>query len=145
MLGSRKLEPKEIPMIHSSLLLRRALQADALVSGAMALLLTLGANALSRILALPQPLLLETGLFLIGYAVCVGWLGARAAVPKPLVLIVIVGNALWTLASVVLLVSDAIAPNALGLAFVASQALAVGVFAELQYIGLSRSHRAVTA
>lgn len=43
-----------------STLLRRALQADALVSGAMALLLSLAAGTLSRLLALPQPLLLET-------------------------------------------------------------------------------------
>jgi len=132
-------------MIHPSMLLRRALQADALVSGAMALLLTLGATMLSRLLALPQPLLLETGLFLIGYAACVGWLGSRAAVPKPLVLIVIVGNAAWTLASLALLISGAVAPNTLGIGFVAIQAAAVGVFAELQFIGLRRSDRAATA
>lgn len=99
-----------------SALLRRALQADALVSGAMALLLSLAAGTLSRLLALPQPLLLETGLFLIGYAALVGWLGTRRALPKALVLIVIGGNALWTLGSVALLLSGMVAPNALGVA-----------------------------
>ncbi|MCD0421361.1 hypothetical protein LOC51_29425 [Rubrivivax sp. JA1024] len=128
-----------------STLLRRALQADAVVSGAMALLLSLGAGTLSRLLALPQPLLLETGLFLIGYAALVGWLGTRNVLPRVLVLIVIGGNALWTLASVALLLSGAVAPNALGLAFVLLQATAVGIFAELQFIGLKRSDAALAS
>ncbi|NEV76484.1 hypothetical protein DYI24_05435 [Rhodopseudomonas sp. BR0C11] len=132
-------------MAHPSTLLRRALQADAVVSGAMALLLSLAAGTLSRLLALPQPLLLETGLFLIGYAALVGWLGTRSVLPRTLVLIVIGGNALWTLASVALLLSGAVAPNALGIAFVLMQATAVGIFAELQFIGLKRSGAAVAA
>ncbi|ABD08452.1 conserved hypothetical protein [Rhodopseudomonas palustris HaA2] len=132
-------------MIRPSVLLRRALQADALVSGAMALLCAFGAGALSPLLALPQPLLLETGLFLIAYAAFVGWLATRAALIRPLVLLVIVGNALWTLGSIALLISGAVTPNALGIAFVVMQAIAVGVFAELQFIGLRRSERAVTA
>ncbi|NEW93373.1 hypothetical protein [Rhodopseudomonas sp. BR0M22] len=128
-----------------STLLRRALQADAVVSGAMALLLSLAAGTLSRLLALPQPLLLETGLFLIGYAALVGWLGTRNVLPRALVLFVIGGNALWTLASVALLLSGAVAPNALGLAFVLLQATAVGIFAELQFIGLKRSDAALAS
>ncbi|MBI5128059.1 MAG: hypothetical protein HZA66_01335 [Rhodopseudomonas palustris] len=132
-------------MIHPSMLLRRALQADALVSGAMALLLALGAGALAPVLALPQPLLFETGLFLIAYVAFVGWLGSRAAVSKPLVLLVIVGNVLWTLGSVALLISGAVTPNALGIGFVVIQAIAVGVFAELQFVGLGRSGAARVA
>lgn len=126
-------------MIHPSLLLRRALQADALVSGAMALLLTFSSAMLSRLLALPQPLLFETGAFLIGYAALVGWLGTRATMPKLLVTTVIVGNALWTLGSIALLMSQAVAPNLVGTGFVLMQAIAVGVFAELQFVGLRRS------
>lgn len=126
-------------MIAPSLLLRRALQADALVSGAMALLLSLAANPLSRMLGLPQPLLLESGLFLIAYAAFVGFLGVRSALPRLVVLVVIIGNALWTLGSIALLLSGAVAPNALGVTFVVMQAVAVGVFAELQWIGLKRS------
>lgn len=132
-------------MTHPSTLLRRALQADAVVSGAMALLLSLAAGTLSRLLALPQPLLLETGLFLIGYAALVGWLGTRNVLPRALVLIVIGGNALWTFASVALLLSGAVAPNALGIAFVLIQATAVGIFAELQFIGLKRSDTALAS
>ncbi len=130
-------------MIHPSLFLRRALLADAVVSGAMALLLTFGAGILTSLLNLPEALLLESGLFLIAYAAFVGLLGSRAAMPKALVLLVIVGNALWTLASVALLMSGAVSPNLLGMAFVVMQAVAVGMFAELQFIGLRKSATAM--
>jgi hypothetical protein len=126
-------------MINPSLLLRRAIQIDAVVSGAMALLLTFATGMLALLLHLPEALLLESGLFLIAYAALVGWLGTRATMPKLLVLMIIIGNAVWTLGSIGLLFSDAVTPNLLGQVFVAAQAIAVGVFAELQTIGLRRS------
>jgi hypothetical protein len=132
-------------MIHPSQFLRRAILADAIFSGASAVLLTLGAGPLAPLLNLPEPLLRETGLFLIAYAALVWWLGTRQAMPKPLVLIVIAGNAAWTLASIALLFSGWVNPNLLGEILVGMQAIAVGAFAELQYIGLRRSGGAVTA
>jgi hypothetical protein len=56
---------------------------------------------------------------------------------------VIAGNAVWTLASIALLFSGAVAPKLLGEAAVAMQAIAVGVLAELQFIGMRRSGSAV--
>jgi hypothetical protein len=132
-------------MIDPSTFLRRAIQADAIFSGASAALLTLGAGTLAPLLNLPETLLLETGLFLIAYAALVGWLGTRPTMPKALVLIVIVGNAAWTLASIALLFSGAVTPNLLGEVSVAAQAIAVGALAELQYIGLRRSRGALAA
>jgi hypothetical protein len=132
-------------MTNPSVFLRRAILADAIFSGVSAVLLTFGAGALAPLLNLPEPLLLETGLFLIAYAALVGWLGTRQSMPKALVMIVIAGNAAWTLASIALLFSGAVTPNLLGEAFVAAQAIVVGALAELQYIGLRRSSGAVTA
>jgi hypothetical protein len=126
-------------MIYPSVFLRRAILADAVFSGVSALLLTFGAGALVPWLNLPEALLRETGLFLIAYAALVGWLGTRQSMPKVLVAIVITGNAAWTIASIALLFSGAVTPNLLGEAAVAIQAIAVGAFAELQYIGLRRS------
>jgi hypothetical protein len=126
-------------MIHPSVFLRRAIQADAIFSGISAVLLTFGADELAPLLNLPEALLRESGLFLIAYTALVGWLGTRQAMPKALVAIVIAGNAAWTLASIALLFSDAVMPNLLGEAAVAMQAIVVGVLAELQYIGLRRS------
>ena len=132
-------------MIHPSMFLSRALLADAIFSGVAAVALTFGAGALAPFLNLPEALLRETGLFLIAYTALVGWLAARSSVPKALVLLVIVCNAAWTLGSIALLFSGAVSPNLLGQVFIVAQAIATGVFAELQYIGLRKSGGTVTA
>ena len=132
-------------MVQPSLFLRRAFLADAIASGAMAVLLTLDAGPLASLLDLPETLLRETGLFLIAYTALVGWLATRQSMPKLLVIIVIAGNAAWTVVSIGLLFSSALTPNLLGQIFIAAQALVPGVLAELQYIGLRRSGGVVAA
>ena len=132
-------------MINPSSLLRRAILADAIFSAVSALLLSFGAGALAPLTNLPEALLRETGLFLIAYAALVGWLGTRQTMPSALCWIVIAGNAAWALASIALLFSGSVAPNLLGEAAAAMQAIAVGVFAELQYLGLRRSRDALPA
>jgi hypothetical protein len=132
-------------MINPSQFLRRALLADAIFSGVSALGLTFGTGTFASLLNLPETLLQETGLFLIAYTALVGWLGTRQSVPKAPVLIVIAGNAAWTVASIALLFSGAVSPNLPGEIVVVAQAIATGVFAELQYIGLRRSGEALTA
>jgi hypothetical protein len=132
-------------MIQPSQFLRRALLADAVFSGVSALGLTLGADAFASLLSLPEVLLRETGLFLIAYTALVGWLGTRQAVPKALVVLVVAGNAAWTIASIALLFSGAVTPNLPGEIVVVAQAIATGVFAELQYVGLRKSEGAVAA
>ena len=132
-------------MIQSSQFLRRALLADAVFSGMSALGLTFGAGALASLLNLPEALLRETGLFLIAYTALVGWLGTRQIVPKVLVVLVVAGNAAWTIASIALLFSGAVSPNLLGEIVVVAQAIATGVFAELQFVGLRKSEGAVAA
>jgi hypothetical protein len=132
-------------MINPSQFLRRALLADAIFSAAGAIGFTFGASAFASLFNLPETLLLETGLFLIAYAAFVGWLGTRAQAPKALIMIVVAGNAAWTLASIALLFSGAVSPNMLGEIMVVAQAIATGVFAELQYVGLRRSGDEVAA
>lgn len=132
-------------MMIPSLFLRRALQADAIFSGAGALVFSLGAGELAPLFSLPETLLRETGLFLIAYAAFVGWLGTRQSFPRILAGIVVLGNGVWTLASIILLFSGAVTPNLLGEAAIAAQAIATGTLAELQYIGLRRSRDTVAA
>jgi hypothetical protein len=132
-------------MMTPSLFLRRALAADAIFSGAGAVIFTLGAGELAPLFDLPEALLRETGLFLIVYAAFVGWLATRQAFPRILAGIVVIGNAAWTLASIALLFSGAVTPNLLGEAAVVAQAIATGIFAELQFIGLRRSGDMVAA
>ncbi len=132
-------------MIRPSTFLSRALLADAVFSGVAAVALTLGAGMLAPLLNLPEALLREAGLFLIAYTALVGWLGTRSSAMKALVWFVIVGNAAWTLGSIALLFSGAVSPNLLGQVFIVAQAIATGVFAELQYVGLRKSGETVTA
>ncbi len=130
-------------MIQPSLFLRRVFLLDAIVSGMMAVLLTLDAGALASWLDLPEALLRETGLFLIAYTALVGWLATRQSMPKALAITVIAGNAAWTVASIALLFSSVVTPNLLGQVFIAAQAIVPGALAELQYIGLRRSNSAL--
>ncbi|SFN89558.1 hypothetical protein SAMN05216573_12511 [Bradyrhizobium sp. Rc3b] len=132
-------------MIDASTFLRRALLADAIFSGVAALGFTFGASAFAALFHLPEVLLRETGLFLIAYAALVGWLASRASVAKALVLLVVIGNAAWTVGSIALLLSSAVSPNLAGALMVVAQAIATGVFAELQYVGLRRSASVVAA
>ena len=132
-------------MINPSQFLSRALLADAVFSGVSAFGLTLGAGMLAAFFNLPEALLRETGVFLIAYTALVGWLGTRQTVLKALVQLVIVGNAAWTLGSIAVLFSGAVSPNLLETVVVVAQAIATGVFAELQYIGLRKSGGVVTA
>lgn len=132
-------------MIQSSPFLRRVLLADTIFSGAGAVSFTLGAAILANLTELPETLSRETGLVLILYTALVGWLAMRSAMPRAWIVLVIVINGSWTLASIALLLSGAIHPNLLGEIVVVLQAAATGVLAELQYLGLRRSHGAIAA
>jgi hypothetical protein len=129
-------------MINPSLFLRRAILGDAVITGAMALLLATSARPLGWLLDLPEPFLREVGLFLLVYAALVGFLGVRRRMPKLAVWAVIAMNALWTIDSIALLFTGWVAPNLLGTAFVVMQALSVGLIAAFQYIGLTKSEPA---
>ena len=113
--------------------------------GVAAIGFTFGAGAFATLFNLPEALLRETGLFLIAYVALVGWLASRTMVPKSLVLLVVIGNAAWTVGSIALLFSGAVSPNVAGELMIVAQAIAAGVFAELQYVGLGKSGRVATA
>lgn len=119
--------------------LRNTLYLDALASGATALLMLLGAPLLSGLLELPEPLLFWAGLVLIPFVAMLVVVARRNSVPNGLLPGIIVLNVLWVIASFALLLSGAVAPSALGIAFVVAQALAVAAFAELQFIAIRRS------
>jgi len=119
--------------------LRYALLADAVVSGATGLLLIAGADLLAGQLGLPVALMREAGLLLVPYVALVAFVGTREAISRPAVQAIIALNVLWVAGSIGLLMSGFVAPTMLGTAFVIAQAVAVGAFAELQFIGLRRA------
>lgn len=118
--------------------LRTSLLADAAASGATGLLMIAGAGLLEGWLGLPAALLRTAGLILVPYVMFVIYAGTRERLVPAMVWTVIVANALWTSASLLLLVGGWVAPTMLGYAFVIGQALVVALFGELQYVGLRR-------
>jgi hypothetical protein len=124
--------------------LRLVLAVDALSSAAMGLGLVSASGLLAAWTSLPAPLLFESGLVLLPFAAFVAFLATRAEPPRAGVWIVIALNAIWTVASIALLFADWTSPNLLGSIFIAAQAAVVGVFAELQYVGM-RKGRVVAA
>ncbi len=120
-------------------LLKYALLGDAVLSGAAGLLLVFAAAALAPRLGLPESLLFYAGASLLPFAAFVAWLGTRAPPQRGAVWAVVAYNAMWTVDSILLLASGWFAPTNLGIVFVLAQAIAVGVFAELQVTGLRRA------
>jgi len=122
----------------ASRFLHRALILDAVASGATALLLIAAAPALAPLLGLPVALMRGAGLLLLPYVAFVGLVARRGRLEPAAVWTIIISNALWAAASFLLLLSDQIAPTALGIAFVVVQAVIVALLGELQYVGLRR-------
>lgn len=119
--------------------LRTTLMADAVASGAMGLGLALAPGAIGAATGLPAGLLLGAGLFLLPYGAFIAWLASRAAVPRVLLWVLVAGNLGWAVESAALPLLGFVAPNGLGIAFIAVQAVAVAVFAELYIVALRRA------
>ncbi|MEU3169800.1 hypothetical protein [Streptosporangium sp. NPDC006930] len=127
------------PTARRTSLLTRALRTDAVLTGGFALLLAVAATPLAGLLALPEPLIRWAGIGLLPFTAFVAYLATRPVPPRAGVWTLIVVNALWAVDSVLLLFTGWVDPNPLGVAFVVAQALLVGAFAELQYVGLRRA------
>ena len=123
---------------QASHFLHRVLILDAAASGATAVLLIAAAPALAPLLGLPVALMRGAGLVLLPYVAFVALVARRGRFEAAAVWSIIVSNALWAAASVLLLLSGLIAPTALGIAFVVGQAVIVALLGELQYVGLRR-------
>jgi hypothetical protein len=132
-------------MVTSQLVspLRLALLVDAVFSGASGGLLLLGAGYLANGLGLPATLLRAVGWVLLLYCAWVVYVARRQFPVSSAVRAVIGTNAVWSAASVALLLSRWIAPTPLGVGFVLLQALVVAAFAVVQFSALRRSETGV--
>src|SRR5262245_65894137 len=124
---------------HPSEFLRRVLFADAATCVAAGLLMTFGASMLEPWLGIPPGLMRGAGASLLPIAAFIAFVATRETPPRILVWAVIAGYAAWALDSIALLFTGWIAPTGLGIAFVVAQAVAVALFAQLEYVGLRRS------
>lgn len=122
----------------SSTPLRRALTADAVLTGTTAVMLVAGAPRLGEVLGLPVALLRGAGLSLVPFTALLVYLLRRDHLPRGAALFVVACNALWALDSILLLFTNWVDPTRLGYVFVVFQALVVAGFAEMQYVALRR-------
>ena len=125
--------------------LRHLLVFDAATCSVMGLALTLGRGPLAELMATPPALLFYAGLSLFPIAAFMLVVAARTALFPAGVPLVVLGNAAWVAASLWLLVSGWIEPNALGHAFIAGQALAVAGLAVMEYTAFRRAPLAAAA
>jgi hypothetical protein len=117
--------------------LKRVLLLDAASCLGMGALLAIGAGALSPLFGLDTPLLRWAGAALIPLGLFILWIGARRTLLAPAVWLIVAGNLVWVLESL-LVVRGAEAVTPLGTAFVLAQAAAVAGLSALEWIGLRR-------
>jgi hypothetical protein len=108
----------------------------------MAGLLVLAAPALSGIFGLSAGLLRGTGVLLVPWVALLLWTTTRPRPKRGLVLAIVGANVAWVVASAWLPLSGLFSPTTLGTGFVIAQAVAVAVFADLQWIGLRQARMA---
>jgi hypothetical protein len=119
--------------------LRKVLLADIMVSGAAGLAMISGADFTHAFLGLPSELLFWAGVALIPFVAMLAMIAWAGRAPTWLITAIIVTNFAWVAASLFVAFGPAFAPNLFGQLFVVAQAAIVGVFAELQFMGLRRA------
>ena len=126
-------------------MLRFALKADAVVTGANAAVYLAGAPLLADWLGLPTGVLLAVGAFLAVYAALVYRLATRPAMPAAAVTAVIAANVMWAADSVLALALDWFSPTLTGQILIAVQAAGVAAFAVVQRAAAVRAFSSASA
>ena len=125
-----------------SLFLRRALQADTVVSGLSGLLALVDASLVASLLGFSSAAatrnVMLLGLGLLVWAAFAFWLSTRPKLSRGLVFTIIEGNLLWVVGSVILLMAGWLPFSTSGKWTVAIVADIVGLLAVLQYVGWRR-------
>jgi hypothetical protein len=120
--------------------LRRLRLVDTATCFAMGVLLTAGATPLAALTEIPAALLMYAGIALFPIAVVIAVVATKATTSVPYVSLVVIGNLVWVVASLALMLGPWIRPNALGHAFIGIQALVVAVLLVLEHLALQRVH-----
>ncbi len=126
-------------MLFMSPLLRFALRLDAAGSSLVGALTLIGKSSVATWLGASAATTSAAGLFMLSYGLTIGWFSTKPRIDTRWVWVVIAGNSLWMVASLLLAGSDWIQPSTPGIVLLVGQALAVAVFAGLQYVGLGQS------
>ncbi len=124
--------------VRSDRLLRLALRADALVSGASGVIMAAAAGAVASESGIPRSAVYVLAAVLVVYGVGVYGLSTMAAVRRP-GLVVAIANVVFTIAAVLAIVDDVWPLTATGVAIMIVSAVYTLAMAELQYAGVRRA------
>ncbi|GAA0900828.1 hypothetical protein [Streptomyces thermoalcalitolerans] len=119
-------------------LLRLALAVDVVLTGVNGLGYLALATVLDPVLGVERSVQYPIGAFLTVYALWILFVLRQERISRGAVGVVITLNALWTVASILTAVTDALSSTAVGTAWIVLQGLVVGAMATVQYVGLRR-------
>ncbi|MFF3734316.1 hypothetical protein ACFYXM_29450 [Streptomyces sp. NPDC002476] len=119
-------------------LLRTALMADVVLTGANGIGYLALAAVLDSFLGVPRPVEYAVGVFLTVYAAWLLSVSRRAELHRGAVAFVIALNTAWAVASVVTVLVDALTATGIGNGWIVFQGLTVAGMGALQYLGLRR-------
>ncbi|MEV0034327.1 hypothetical protein [Nocardia sp. NPDC050793] len=121
-------------------LLRTSLRLDAVITGVNGLAYLALSGPLESLLGLDSRLGIPIGVFLTLYGIGVALVGATASINTTAARAVIGLNAGWVVVSLAALIEGALDLSAVGSVWTVMQAVTVGGFAALQYLGLRKTH-----
>lgn len=125
--------------------LRYVLFADAATCTVSGIAMAFGTSLLAPLTGLPVSILFYAGIGLFPFVGLLIFLASRREVSPAAIWTVIVINVLWTLDSFLLLASGWVEPTMFGYVFVVFQAVGVGAFAALEYLGLRKASEKIEA
>jgi hypothetical protein len=120
------------------MLLRRALQANALFCALSGIALAAGATPLGVLFGMPAFYLQVLGVILLPYTAFIGYGATRPALDRRIAWISTIVDALWAIDSLILLATGFLLLTTTGWWFVLIQALIAADFAIVQYAGMRR-------
>jgi hypothetical protein len=130
--------------MNPTFFLKRVLLLDAASCLALGGPVALVADGLSSLTGLPASLLFGAGMALLPLGLFIFWVATRPAIHPLFVYLIVAGNLLWSLESLMVITgSPTITP--FGTLFVAGQAAAVAALAALEWIGVRRARRATAS
>lgn len=127
------------PTLDRAALLRRALQADAMVSGAASVAAIVAAAPVAAATGIPAALLQPLGAMFLAYAGVLAYASTRPTIKRTLAWGVVTLNSLWVIACVAVLGFGWVPLTGTGVWVVVTQAVLVDLFAGAQYLGLRRA------
>jgi hypothetical protein len=131
---------KSMPFLSSQSPLQTILWIDAATCLAAGTLMAAGATPIAHLTAIPAPLLFWAGLCLFPVAALMGLVARQFPPSRPMVWLIILGNAAWVLAS--LAVIGIVTPNVLGIIFILAQAAVVSLLTWLEFSSAQRGETA---